>query len=115
MEPRSKTSVISIKSPEPLDIWFTHPIHVTDDTGTLASCNARKPGRAHCPGKDRSEATRAEIEIALEEFMGNQVEVDRKAFVSHVDKDKRTVNKHLEDSELFELVSGPSFQRRHPT
>ncbi|MBE6473946.1 MAG: hypothetical protein E7Z99_10405 [Coriobacteriaceae bacterium] len=96
------------KSPEPLDIWFTHPIHVTDDTGTLASCNVRKPGKAHCSGKDRSEATRAEIEAALEEFMGTRKEVDRKTFVSHVGKDKRTVNKHLEDSELFELVSGPS-------
>lgn len=96
------------KSPEPLDIWFTHPIHVTDDTGTLASCNVRKPGRAHCSGKDRGEATRAEIEAALEKFMGTEEEVDRKAFINYVGKDKRTVNKHLEDSERFELVSGPS-------
>ena len=96
------------KSPEPLNIWFTHPIHVTDDTGTLASCNARKPGRAHCPGRDRSEATRAEIEAALEEFMGNQEEVDRKAFVSYIGKDKRTINKHIEESKLFELVSSAS-------
>ena len=96
------------KSPEPLDIWFTHPIHVTDDTGTLESCEVRKPGKPHGPARNRSEAARAEIEAALEEFMGGEDEVARKDFIKYIGKDKRTVDKHVGDSELFELVSGAS-------
>jgi len=96
------------KSPEPLDIWFTHPIHVTDDTGTLESCEVRKPGKARNSCRNRSEAARTEIEAALEEFMDGKDEVARKDFIKYIGKDKRTIDKHVGDSELFELVSGAS-------
>ncbi len=96
------------KSPEPLNIWFTHPIHVTDDTGTLDACEVRKPGKPHGSARSRSDAARAEIEAALEEFMDGEDEVARKDFIKYIGKDKRTIDKHVGDSEFFELVSGPS-------
>ncbi len=40
--------------------------------------------------------------------MDGKDEVARKDFIKYIGKDKRTIDKHVGDSELFELVSGAS-------
>lgn len=96
------------KSPEPLDIWFTHPIHVTDDTGTLGACEVRRPGKTRGGNRKRSEQIKTMIESALFDFMDGRDEVNRKEFVDFIKMDARTVNKHLKNSDAFEIVSGTS-------
>lgn len=96
------------KSPEPLDIWFNHPIHVTDDTGTLGACEVRRPGKTRGGNRERSEQFKTMIESALFDFMDGRDEVNRKEFVDFIKMDARTVTKHLKNSDAFEIVSGTS-------
>ena len=96
------------KSPEPLDIWFNHPIHVTDDTGTLGACEVRRPGKTRGGNRERSEQIKTMIESALFDFMDGRDEVNRKEFVDFIKMDARTVTKHLKNSDAFEIVSGAS-------
>ena len=96
------------KSPEPLDIWFTHPIHVADDTGTLESCEVRRPGKTRNGNRERSEQIRTMIESTLFDFMDGRDEVNRKEFADFIKMDARTITKHLKNSDAFEIVSGAS-------
>ena len=96
------------KSPEPLNIWFVHPKHEVDDTDTLGSCEIRKPGRTRGAGSSRGDEARSEMETALDNFMGNRDEIDRKEFAIFSGKDVRTINKHIGKSMLFELETGAS-------
>ena len=96
------------RSPGPKDIWFRYPIHEEDLSGMLEDSGPRRPGGAGAWQREQGRRALAEIEREVDAFMGERREVERKAFVDHVGKDPRTVKKYLEQSKLFEVVSGAS-------
>lgn len=97
------------KSPEPREIWFRYPIHEVDDTDTLAACKVRKQGGKSGFHEGESNRKKREIEDKLDEFMGALNEVDRKEFLKQMKIDERTLKKHLENSERFEMESGSNY------
>lgn len=96
------------KAPRPKDVWFRYPIHEEDVSGMLADSKPRKPGGAKAWHKEQGRKALSDMEASLDEFMGERDEVDRKAFVEHVGKDARTVNKYVGQSTLFDLDVGQS-------
>lgn len=96
------------KAPKPKDIWFKHPIHEEDLSGMLEDSKPRKPGGPKAWHKKQSDKALEEMEGALDAFMGERDEIDRKEFVEHIGRDARTVNKYVQQSLLFDLESGQS-------
>lgn len=95
------------RAPKPRDVWFRYPVHEVDATGMLeGSSPKRQGGRAR--NAELARRAQTALDRQLDEFMGERDEVDRKDFVKAVGRDKRTVDKYLKQSTLFEVESGPS-------
>lgn len=96
------------KAPAPKDVWFRYPLHEEDPSGMLADTGPRRAGGSRAWHREHGRRALAEMEEALDAFMGERDEVDRKAFAEHVGRDRRTVDKYVAQSSLFEIVSGQS-------
>ena len=96
------------KAPKPKDVWFNYPIHEEDLSGMLEDSKPRKPGGPKAWHQKQGDKALAEMESALDEFMGERDEIDRKEFVEHIGRDARTVNKYVRQSQLFDIESGQS-------
>lgn len=96
------------KALRPKDIWFRYPVHEEDVTGMLEDSKPRKPGGVRGWHREQGKRALDGMERALDEFMGDRDEIDRKEFVDHCGRDARTVNKYVSQSSLFELETGQS-------
>ena len=96
------------RSPEPKDIWFRYPIHEQDLSGMLEDSNPKRAGGSAGWHREHGRRALGEIEAALDGFMGDRDEVPRKDFVDYVGRDKRTVDKYVAQSSLFEIEMGVS-------
>ena len=74
----------------------------------LEDSNPKRAGGSAGWHREHGRRALGEIEAALDGFMGDRDEVPRKDFVDYVGRDKRTVDKYVAQSSLFEIETGVS-------
>lgn len=96
--------------PPARNAWRVHPVLIVDEEGELDGRRTRMPGSSSDSSfHDRQSKTERErLETALDRFMGDRDEVNRKDFEKHYGRDARTIVKYLEESDRFENESSHS-------
>lgn len=89
--------VRDFKSPESFGAWFRYPIHEKDGTGLIDIKSLYQSGSSGYRNKAQTE-----IDEAVEKLIEGKESITRKELENETGKDRKTINKYLESSTLFE-------------
>lgn len=89
--------VRDFKSPESFGAWFQYPIHERDTTGLLSNEALRSSHNT-----EHATKMQEEIDAKIAELMGGRGSITRKELEDATGKDKKTLNKYIQGSLLFE-------------
>jgi len=102
------------KTPPPIEVWFSWPLHRIDTSGALKGCGAKVPGSLR----------KAEVDIILndacERLIEGRDEFPMRELSDDMSVTDKTTKNRLEQSSSFEYVPGvnknqPAMVRRKPT
>ena len=111
---RGSFTLQELPSPEPLDMWFSHPLHIIDDNGVLADCIIEGEPRRAKATKEDAEAKLAdqknEIEEAFEFVSMGQGNASIADIAEHLECSTKTVHRRLDAHGGFTRKGGVAWR-----